>query len=48
LLEEAFELTLMPHWSVFAAVYLSVSLATILLSVIVSYFIAGATSPRTF
>ena len=31
LLEEAFELTLMPHWSVFAAVYLSVSLATILL-----------------
>ena len=48
LLEEAFELTLMPHWSVFAAVYLSVSLATILLSVIVSYFIAGATTPRTF
>ena len=48
LLEEAFELTLMPHWSVFAAVYLSVSLVTILLSVIVSYFIAGATTPRTF
>ena len=48
LLEEAFELTLMPHWSVFAAVYLSVFLVTILLSVIVSYFIAGATTPRTF
>ena len=48
LLEEAFELTLMPHRSVFAAVYLSVSFATILLSVMVSYFIAGATTPRRF
>lgn len=48
LLENAFELTLMPRWDVFLGIYLCISLATILLCVIFSYFIAGSSKPIQF
>lgn len=48
LLEEAFEVPLMPHWTVFFGIYLAVSAGTVILSTVISYFICQTTKPLKF